>query len=377
MSITSYEKEGKIYYRVYIQERSKYFPTVRVQRSKAGIELEAEARREEKRLDRIVFEQLAQIEARGILWEDLIYRWEMCAKNGLVGKNYSRGYILEEISRFYNHTPSWFKKRIRDLGRADGRHIINTLIGEGLSPSRVKSIKGSINRIWNWGVEERLIPDGALSPVHGIVVEPEKDKYRPILTLEEVKRLLYEADRREHPWKNIWAVAILTGMRSGELQALVWNDVDFDNNIIRITKSYSPRIRGVKSTKNSEWRNAHISPELKNVLIAIKAQKTENEKVLPNLAGWKNGASGNILRAFLNRIGIEKYVTFHTLRACFATHVLASGVEPTKVMKMGGWADFKTFQIYIRMAGIDVKGVTDDFKVMPKLSLADNVIQLK
>lgn len=67
------------------------------------------------------------------------------------------------------------------------------------------------------------------------------------------------------------------------------------------------------------------------------------------------------MRDFLKKIGIEKYITFHTLRACFATHVLASGVEPTKVMKMGGWADFKTFQIHVRMAGVDVKGVTDDF----------------
>ena len=70
-------------------------------------------------------------------------------------------------------------------------------------------------------------------------------------------------------------------------------------------------------------------------------------------------------------------MTFHTLRACFATHVLASGAEPTQVMKMGGWADFKTFQIYVRMAGVDVKGVTDGFRVTPKISDLDNVIKLK
>ena len=46
-------------------------------------------------------------------------------------------------------------------------------------------------------------------------------------------------------------------------------------------------------------------------------------------------------------------------------------------MKMGGWADFKTFQIYIRMAGIDVKGVTDNFRVMPKVIDTDNVVQIR
>ena len=95
------------------------------------------------------------------------------------------------------------------------------------------------------------------------------------------------------------------------------------------------------------------------------------------MGGWRNGDAGAILREFLHSIGIEKYVNFHTLRACFATHVLASGAEPTQVMKMGGWADFKTFQIHVRMAGVDVKGVTDKFQVMPKAREEENVLKLQ
>ena len=62
---------------------------------------------------------------------------------------------------------------------------------------------------------------------------------------------------------------------------------------------------------------------------------------------------------FLERIGINKDVVFHTLRACFATHLLSTGVEPLKVMRMGGWSDLKTFQIYLRMSGVDVRGVAE------------------
>ena len=143
-------------------------------------------------------------------------------------------------------------------------------------------------------------------------------------------------------------------------------DPNLEDSIIRITKSYSQRKKGVKCTKNMTWRNAHISEELRIVLTRLKNERTGDSKyVLPRASGWRAGNAGRILRSFLEYIGIEKYVTFHTLRACFATHVLASGVEPTLVMRMGGWSDFKTFQIYIRMAGVDVKGVTDDFKVIP------------
>lgn len=57
---------------------------------------------------------------------------------------------------------------------------------------------------------------------------------------------------------------------------------------------------------------------------------------MPHLTGSDGGYAGTILRSFLKSIGIEKYVNFHTLRACFATHVLASGAEATQVMKMAG-----------------------------------------
>ncbi len=161
------------------------------------------------------------------------------------------------------------------------------------------------------------------------------------------------------------------------MAALEWSSVDLDNKIIRITKSFSQRLRAVKSTKNADWRNGYISPDLENVLIELKNFNLAADYVLPRLSGWDHGMAGNILRDFLKSIGIEKYVNFHTLRACFATHVLASGAEPTQVMKMGGWADFKTFQIYVRMAGVDVKGVTDNLKVMPKLFDDENVLKIR
>jgi integrase len=377
MGITNYEKDGKTYYRVYIQERSSKDRTVRVQRSKSGIESYAEARREEKKLTKRVFELVAKIEAKGITWRELVHRWHISALNGLTGKKYTRVTINEHIATLSNHTNTWLDKRVRDIGRADGRYVVNNLTAENYSISRIKAIKGSINKIWTWGVEEGLIYDNSKSPVHGLIIEGQKNKYKPILTLEEIKKLLFEAEVRKHTWRHIWAVAILTGMRSGELFALTWDDVDFDNDIIRITKSYSKKIKGIKSTKNADWRNAHISRDLKDILIEIRKDTGHFASVLPKVSGWSSGNAGVILRSFLSRIGIEKHVTFHTLRACFATHVLASGAEPTQVMKMGGWSDFKTFQIYIRMAGVDVKGVTDDFKVVPKIGTLDNVISLK
>ena len=39
--------------------------------------------------------------------------------------------------------------------------------------------------------------------------------------------------------------------------------------------------------------------------------------------------------------------------------MLQKGVEPIKVMIMGGWKDIKTMQLYVRKAGVDIKGITN------------------
>ena len=45
-------------------------------------------------------------------------------------------------------------------------------------------------------------------------------------------------------------------------------------------------------------------------------------------------------------------------------------------MRMGGWSDLKTFQIYLRMSGVDVRGVAEGLQVLPENGDFDKVIPL-
>lgn len=79
----------------------------------------------------------------------------------------------------------------------------------------------------------------------------------------------------------------------------------------------------------------------------------------------------------MESIGIHKEIVFRTLRACFATHLLSMGVEPLKVMRMGGWSDLKTFQIYLRLSGVDVKGVAEgDKKCDPAVFVVGSLLRV-
>jgi integrase len=379
MAIIEYEKNGKKVFKVYVQFRGKMIKRLRVQKVVYNIESLTVARREERRVIKELAEKLAKLEGKGLLWSEVLFRWENAAYCGHLGKKLNRFSIKDHINRLRKYTAPWFELIASDLNKADGRRILSYAESLGAKSGLLNKIKSSINLIYNWGTEEGLISGINLSgksPVYGLGFDDNEEKMKPILTLDEVRKFLLEAKIQKHPWYSIWAFAVLTGMRSGELMALEWGDVDEKNGIIRVSKSYNKRLRSTKCPKNGTWRNVDINSQLAGIIADLKRSRMNEKNVLPQFPEWKNGQGGNVIRMFLKRIEINKDVVFHTLRACFATHLLSTGVEPLKVMRMGGWSDLKTFQIYLRMSGVDVRGVAEGLDVLASDSDTKNVIQL-
>lgn len=372
MSVKLVEINGQNFYRMYVQQRGVEISTIRRQKNLLfpvgtnQAEAEKAAIKAEKQWIAKLTQEVAFEENRGLSFGEIIHRWEIAARFENVGKKVEPETIKDHINRLNRFCESWQSKVASELTKGDGREILRLSEADGASVSLQRRIKGSINLVYDWAIEEKLVKGVKHSPVFGLVLDDDdEEKIPPILTLEEVRKLLQEAKQRGNEWFPVWAFALLTGMRSGEMFALNWSAVNLSNRMIRVYKSYSRRKKGEKGTKSGYWRSVPISPSLMKLIEELKSQTGGSDFVLPRLPGWDDGYAAKILQDFLKSIGIGSPAVFHTLRACFATHLLAAGAEQTKVMKIGGWRDLKTFQIYVRLAGVDEKGVTDNLHVLP------------
>jgi len=263
MPIKKIEVNGKAYYQVSICLRSKVVRGLRVQKKYSRVPTEAKAIQAEKEMIREAAEELAKAEGRGLDWRQVLDRWELAMRSPHSPEQYAWTTIKDYLSMIEKWTSHWLERSLEELTSGDGRAVMRRMNEEGKSRSYQDRMKHTINMIIRWAIEERVLKPNVISPMFG--VSPIASKAEPvpdILTLEEIRRLLAEARRLDHPWYPAWAMALLTGMRSGELYALTWSDVHLENEKICVSKSYQTRMRVVKSTKSGAWRTVPISSEL-------------------------------------------------------------------------------------------------------------------
>jgi integrase len=383
MAISKYEKDGKVFWQAYVGLRSTKVPGIRMQKRMTGIESERQARIEEKRLVREISEEISKEESRGSTWGQVVERWISQQQLFPTG-NLSKTTLIDYEALLRNWTQQWWNKPTSELNRADGRDVLRHAHESGRSLGFRKRLKYKINLVFEWGIEERLIHGTHKSPVHGLTLESEREEKRPeILTIEEIRSLLKKSQEQNHAWYPIWVGAVLTGCRSGELHELRKGDFELISReqaieqdkkpfnerrygFIRVRRSWNTRAKEVGPTKAGYWRTVPVSSEFYWFLVHdLKIESKEpQDYIFPRFWEWTKGEQARILRGFCISNHIPS-IKFHTLRACFATQLISTGIPATTVMKICGWKDFKTMQRYIRFAGIDEAGATEALRFIP------------
>lgn len=397
MAIFEYEENGQRLWRFYLNLRSTVNPRIRLQRRGSGYRSEKEAKDEERRQLLQMTSEIAKLETVGSTWGDVIDRWE-AVQELYPTKKYVPTTVKDHVSLLKKWTKHWLHRVASDLNRGDGRALLSQVEQLEKTKGFQKRLKNTINVVYMWGIDEGIIAKAKFSPLYGLDIDYKREEKLPeILTLEQMQKLLREAKYRMHPWYPIWAVTILTGVRNGEAFGLRREDIELVSNEeaakqlslleekryygkILLTRAWNSRLKRYGPLKARYWRTIPVSSQLHALINELMAQDFGSDDhgryLLPRFPEWRDGEQAQVLRMFCKEIGIPS-IRFHTLRACFATHLISMGVPSAALMKVGGWRDLKTMERYVRLAGIDERGVTEKLKVLStELGVMEEVTNL-
>lgn len=146
-----------------------------------------------------------------------------------------------QIQRFYNE--------LKMSGRVQRfEHI--ALKDKGLSSRFVRGVHSVLHSALEQAVKEKLIPT---NPADGCKLPKPEKKEMKVLQPEQIGAYLREADHRG--LLAAYYLELTSGLRRGELLALLWTDLDVEHMTISVTKQVN-RINGELKVSQPKTRNS-------------------------------------------------------------------------------------------------------------------------
>ena len=187
-----------------------------------------------------------------------------------------------------------------------------------------------------YSIEDKLIKLPSL---------PHQKSLPVILSQKECKKLFAAPDSFRD--KFLLALIYSAGLRMGEVIKLETVDIDTDRMLLNVRKGKGNKDRYVVLSK----------------LIALRFQKYCNEYKIGKYV-FPGQQTGNyisrtsvrkILKSALKKCGFKKEVNIHSLRHCFATHMLENGIDIVTVKEQLGHEDIQTTMRYLQVARFERK----------------------
>jgi integrase len=235
-----------------------------------------------------------------------------------------------------------------------------------------------------WALVSKMFDDAAFSKTRALRVRddnPAAGVRGPDRGIKKSKAYLYpnellrlaSCERVPLHWRRIYVLAAYLFPRPGELEALMWEDIDLQRGTVHIHRGIDRYRDQEKSTKTGQARRFSIEPQLLPLLRVLHAEASGKGRVVDDMPEVTN--LSRRLREHLERAGItrpdlfandktRKQITFYDLRATGITWMAVRGDDPLKIKSRAGHTSFTTTEGYIREA----EQVRDGFgEVFPRL----------
>lgn len=276
---------------------------------------------------------------------ELCFEWLKSAKLRAKESSY---YCYEKLVN--KHILSYFKNiKYCDLNTQKINGFIEFLLKQsdrnkkGLSPKTVRDIIAAMRLVAKYAQQEY----GYRNPMHNISMPKIEKSDIEILNKYERSRLQNYLQNNLTSTNLGILLTMYSGMRIGEVCALKWGDINFENGVIHVSKT-------VQRIKNSDETS-----KTKVVVGSPKSKTSERDIPIPkflvgllkNFSVNKNGfimsntsrpteprTIQNRFKSVLKKCGIRS-VNFHFLRHTYATVCIENGIDPKTVSELLGHAN--------------------------------------
>jgi integrase/recombinase XerD len=188
----------------------------------------------------------------------------------------------------------------------------------------------------------------------------------PIVCNKQQVAKLLEAPRPEEPFylrdKAILELLYATGMRASELAGLNTSDLNLDVGYLRcLGKGNKERVIPVGNAAIEATRAylRDLRPRLARAESRACLLLSRTGRPLTRIEIWR------FVKKYAVRAGMPRNLTAHTLRHCFATHLLSGGADLRSVQEMLGHADVATTQIYTHVDNERLRRIHKEFHPRP------------
>ena len=148
-------------------------------------------------------------------------------------------------SAYTNHLKPHLGSLKLDKIKASHIKLLQTKLLKVISPRRVRNVRAVLSGILKDAMADELISKNPLTLVKTVKVE--KTEIFPF-SLDEISLILQKSEGQS---RNFFALAFLTGMRSGEMIGLKWSDINFSKSEISIKRSRKMGVDGKTKTQSS------------------------------------------------------------------------------------------------------------------------------
>lgn len=219
--------------------------------------------------------------------------------------------------------------------------FVRERISDHLSVSLQKSIYCVLNQILKFASRKYSASIPVLKRPEGYAPKNPVQ----VFTRKEQARLLSSLCRETDCFKSAVLLCLYTGLRLGELCALRWEDIDFENQIIMVSRTVQRLYAEGQQTKTvlleTPPKSVHAIraiPVPAAALAVLGRLKNKKEYVFGGSKALEPRTMQNHFRKILKESGIE-YKNFHTLRHTFSTNCIEGGTDVKSLSEMLGHSD--------------------------------------